>query len=737
MIFRIWFLLLCSYTIIHTQQFGIWKNFSDMKEVKKISIDGDKVWAATSGGVFSYSKSVFENFLTKSEGLSSQSITAIALDDQNRVWLGTDDGIINIYNIKNGLIKKILDINRTENTQKAINDIIIKDGRAYISIDFGLSIIDVNSLQFIESVLKFGNMPSSSKIFSVTIEDKLYVSTENGLAVQKSNITNLSNPDSWNTFLVGQNEGLIAASDIYKSDIYKGNLIVATDQGLFEYSNLKWNKLLARNEAIFDFEIQDEILYVLFPSSLVKYNGVIAETIYENSQIFMNDIVIGDQTNIYIASSNGIIAINSGSVNTLLPNGPITNSFLSISVDENDNIWAATGKDVFGKGFMRFDGSTWTNFNKSAYPSLPTDDFHKVFSYNNRIFACSWGFGFILLEDDSMKLYNATTEGLSGVPWSPNFVVIQDIKLDNNNNIWVFDHLAADSRPLVVFTESGKKHTYQFPFFSMNQDNYIDNGAIDDYGTKWFSIQNRGLFYFSENGTLENETDDVWGYLSQNEYFENRDITSIAVDNRNEIWIGTSLGIKIIPDPARPTGLMLSAFPLRQQSINCIAVDPLNQKWVGTSQGLFHVSSDGSYLLEQYDSKNSPLQSDDIKSIAINENTGTVYIGTTLGLSSLTTTSVKPNADFSKLFCYPNPLIINEGQNTNLNIDGLVQNSSIKILSVDGKLVKEFSSIGGRIDSWNGRNDRGEYVNSGIYIIVAYDVDGTKVESTKVAVIRK
>jgi hypothetical protein len=174
---------------------------------------------------------------------------------------------------------------------------------------------------------------------------------------------------------------------------------------------------------------------------------------------------------------------------------------------------------------------------------------------------------------------------------------------------------------------------------------------------------------------------------------------------------------------------------LRQQTINCIAVDPLNQKWIGTNQGLLLVNSDGSRLIATYDTRNSSLLSDVIRSIAIDENKGIVYVGTDAGLTSFETPAVKPLESFSELFVYPNPFLV-QSKNEFLTIDALIKDSDIKILNISGKLINEFSSPGGRVAYWDGKDLDGTPVNTGIYIIVAYDQDGNNVATSKVAVLR-
>ena len=129
------------------------------------------------------------------------------------------------------------------------------------------------------------------------------------------------------------------------------------------------------------------------------------------------------------------------------------------------------------------------------------------------------------------------------------------------------------------------------------------------------------------------------------------------------------------------------------------------------------------------------LISNDIKSIGVDPLTGTVYFGTASGLASLTTSAVAPKQSFEKLVIYPNPYLVPNA--IPLSVDGLVENSSIRILSIDGTLVRDLQTPGGRIGFWDGKDEAGNDVSSGIYIVVGYSEDGTQIANGKVAVLRR
>ncbi|MDP4116729.1 MAG: T9SS type A sorting domain-containing protein, partial [Bacteroidota bacterium] len=132
---------------------------------------------------------------------------------------------------------------------------------------------------------------------------------------------------------------------------------------------------------------------------------------------------------------------------------------------------------------------------------------------------------------------------------------------------------------------------------------------------------------------------------------------------------------------------------------------------------------------------NSPLMDDEIRSIAIDANKGIVYVGTDNGLVSFNTPFIKPLDSFTSLFVYPNPFIINK--NNIITIEGLIKDSDIKILTAAGTLVNQFSSPGGKVAYWDGKDLAGKFVGSGIYLIIAYDKEGNNIVTGKVAVLKK
>jgi hypothetical protein len=103
-------------------------------------------------------------------------------------------------------------------------------------------------------------------------------------------------------------------------------------------------------------------------------------------------------------------------------------------------------------------------------------------------------------------------------------------------------------------------------------------------------------------------------------------------------------------------------------------------------------------------------------------------------LSSLSTPYAQPNESFGEIRVAPNPY--RHSVDDRVLIDGLVEGSIIKVLTVAGDLVVELPSPGGRVGFWDGRDAKGAPVPSGVYFIVAASANGKQAGVAKIAVIR-
>ena len=743
-------ILFCYFLIfpVSAQNATNWQNYTDMKNVQAIDIAPNGVWAASTGGGFFYNFDASSyKTLHRADGMVGQNITAVTADKYGKIWFGSSEGAIDVYNPSDNSFKSILDIYNSDKISKQINQLEASGDTIIVSSNFGISLINTKDYTFYDTFFRFGSFTSNIQVNNVIKSKLLYASTVSGVAIQKEGTTNLSAPESWNVY--SSSNGL-QSDDINKILFYKDTLLAATSNGLSFFSGTNWQSYIPalNGKNINDLLTANDTLYILTNNyNLYSYNNGVLNSNYTLSSPAQK-ITYSSSMGLLAATSSGILKLNDNSGNNFIyPNGPATNQFPSMTVDNDGILWCASGTDPTGKGFYKYDGKLWTNYSTTSNPDLLSNHFFVVYAAtDNSIYFGNWGKGFVRIKNNVISNFFINNTGMQGIKDNPtSYLVISGFAVDSKNNLWVLNLGSVEEKPLNVMTTDSSWYHYSMPSAPQK---YIDNYkylTIDQYDTKWFSTDNNsqpGLYYYNENKTYDDLSDDSYGYLSTSDGLNTNTITSIVVDQRGDLWVGTSLGVNIISN----TGAVLNSessqlsitdvFPLRQQSINCIAVDPINDKWIGTDQGLLLVNSDGTSLLASYNTKNSPLLSDQITSIAVDKNTGTVYVGTNSGLTSFQTSAIQPQQSFTKLFMYPSPFVLKSGSNQ-LTIDGLIKNSKIKIISLTGKLVKEFDSPGGRIAYWDGTDSNGNLVNSGVYLVVAYDTDGNNVFTGKIAVLRR
>ena len=239
-----------------------------------------------------------------------------------------------------------------------------------------------------------------------------------------------------------------------------------------------------------------------------------------------------------------------------------------------------------------------------------------------------------------------------------------------------------------------------------------------------------GLLDYNYNWTLEDKEDDlVVHYTLEDHNLSDDWVMCVSVDKDGALWVGTSSGLdKFDPDFERFRTVPLPD-PLGPQ-VNDIAVDERNNKWIATSNGLGMVNSKGEFV-EVFTTFNSKICANNVLRVKIDKKTGDVWVGTDNGLSRFESGIGAPAENLSQVVPFPNPFILQDGTEI-LTFDRLPYPAEVRIFTVAGELIKEIKS-GNR---WDGKNEAGELVASGIYLFHIQDPSG-KSAVGKIAVIRE
>ncbi|MFA5044949.1 MAG: T9SS type A sorting domain-containing protein, partial [Paludibacter sp.] len=87
---------------------------------------------------------------------------------------------------------------------------------------------------------------------------------------------------------------------------------------------------------------------------------------------------------------------------------------------------------------------------------------------------------------------------------------------------------------------------------------------------------------------------------------------------------------------------------------------------------------------------------------------------------------------FNNVHAYPNP--VREGFTGVITITGLVQDTQVKITDLNGNLICQTVS-NGSLATWDGRDLHGRKVNTGIFLAICANADGTQNAIAKILVI--
>ena len=316
---------------------------------------------------------------------------------------------------------------------------------------------------------------------------------------------------------------------------------------------------------------------------------------------------------------------------------------------------------------------------------------------------------------------------------------INGTAFDKEGNLWVSNSLVV--KALKVLRANGQWQTFSTEnVIGDHKELNIDQLKIDKNGTKWLATS-LGVLAFNENINTFKKISQEEGNLPSNS------VRTVAIDNRNQLWIGTTKGLRILSSVDRYTSdeqmttnaiiIMEEGVAqelLYEQFITDIVVDGANNKWIGTAEsGVFQVSSNGQQILQRFTISNSPLPSNSINDIDINPITGEVFFATTKGMVSFKGFSTSGNDNLQNVKVYPNP--VRPEYYGTVKITGLLDKARIKITDIEGNLVHEVVSEGGTVE-WD-TTAFGKYkVASGVYMIFISAQDGIETKIKKVMIVR-
>jgi len=624
----------------------------------------------------------------------------------------------------------------------------------------------------LDSYSKLGSFDSGVVVEDLTIEDGLiYAATQQGVAIGDTGL-NLNTAAAWQNF--DESDGLPAGGTSTVQKFGERIFVSGTDQN-FLYENNNWQQTnLFGNNIIVNYSLSrsGNTLVALSESVIYRVDAGLNVESTTPDALRLNTVLLDDEiTNrIYIGTFNrglGFADLTSGNFEFDSPSGPNINFFEGISFD-GETVFSGTTRSAESdniadnsKGYHIYRDGVWQSFNRHNTPVLNNSIFRKAFKSvhtEEYYYFGSWGRGIARhhKESDEIHVFNSSNSTIEGwVALNPDYPVITGLETDSERNVWATSFFG--STPL-YFQRPGDDDwiAYGKSAAAASSDEYVGL-FVDSYDQKWVTLQSsgragRGLLVI-DTGNPEDANDQTGVKISDTPGSGNlpsASVNAIIEDLDGEVWAGTDRGIAKFVFPQfvvtgsaqeREAQWLLnedpdaeSPFLLRDINVTSMAVNSANQKWIGTANdGIWLLNSRGSSIIKHYNTDNSPLLSDAIVDIAVQQETGVVYISTDVGLITYQDIPSESVREMETLKVFPNPFVYD--RHNRIIVEDLSDQTTIRILGVDGTLIRSIENRGGRAE-WDGMDFNGNKVGSGVYLVVALNSDGSERGVGKVVIIR-
>lgn len=754
-----WVLFL-FFQVCLSQPFQNWKGYFSYNQIKDVSESSTKIYAAAENALFTKNLATNDiKTINTIDGLSGQTISAIYHSETfNKTIVGYEDGLMIVINDADGTMLNVVDIinkNIPANI-KRVNHFMEYDGIVYVSCDFGVVQYKLATLEFGDTYF-IGPAGQEIKIYQTAVfNGEIYAVTQYyGIKKAALSNPNLNDYAQWQIFDNGFWNGLVT---------FNNQLIgMNADNNIYKYNGIYFEQIGAIGQIGYHIRTASNYLIVNSLNHVFVFNTSLSQIIHiQNSQITSIPVTFSCATvaneTIYIGTNeNGIVSSPISSPTNfefIMPNGPTRNNIFSIN-SSSSNLWADYGGYDITYNPFTFLPSGIGEFGVSKYNetdgwlNIPYSEVLEAKALvriavnpndENQVYVASYFSGLLKIENDIPTiLLDATNSGLEGATGNCR---INSTTFDKSGNLWLTNSRIKNG--LKVLKADG---TWQ----SFNMENILtDYGsndfckiAIDKNGTKWIATYKNGVVAF-------NETANIFKKISEGADLGNLpsiDVRAIAVDNRNQVWIGTNRGLRVLPsagsynseEQMKANAIIILEDGLAQellyeQFITDIAVNGSNQKWIGTADsGVFLFSSNGQETIYHFTKDNSPLPSNVINDIDINSVTGEIFFATDRGMVSFKGTSTRPADNLDAVYVYPNP-VRPEFVGT-VKIAGLISKANIKITDIEGNLVYETTSEGGTVE-WDTKAFGKYNVASGVYMIFISAQDASETAVKKVMIVR-
>jgi len=785
MIIRKSFLIVCCSMFIASvfpqSRVGEWESYTSHLNVAQSIQLGDTIVSATSGGIllFHQVSGQFEMF-NNTDGLVTTDVSAIDIDKNGNLWLGgaSPDGLVQIYDLKRHESVAVFDYDLSE-----ISAIAVSDSTVFVAY---LQNQDWGILEFIWK----DDAYSYRQIFNPSVEqleyisdlairgDTLFAATSRGVFTGNYRDFILNYPQNWSQ--------MPDLTEVVRMKKVGEELLFLTDGDTWSFTDTL-QQISSTNLGLHDvLRSSDGTLFTLAKKVLFKHGSGGQVEDYWRFEHKCNSMELSSNENLIISTERGLAFWNTTDTTATwhAPNSPASNIYTALTVLDDGRLVAAGSKGV---AILSEDG--WYNLvvsNKTEeFHEFSSDDYSgfmadTVMYRTNRVWSVVERDGWIYytiqgaiptvtnsgdtlrggvmsfdLEDpENFLIYDISNSELNPHN-SDGLLNLRGLFVDNDNNLWISNFGAADiDKKITVFTPDSQ--WIHIPQTGLSDKCYNptdvlvrDEDGIFMVGSNTDHIR-QGRFFVVEYELTKTESgeDTVivdWHSYNSNDSDEDNTVWAQVATESGTAWVLTPLGLRRLTFNSTYTSGTPYFFTyylgVGFGEGSKIVSDSRDNIWLNsTSNGLYVLLANSSPWPDWngFHPDNSYLLSDEVLAVAFDDERGIAYIATSKGINSLRIPFAEERTSFSTIRAFPSPYRIPSSRL--MVIDGLMDESSLKIFTLSGRLLRTIQSTSGNVSGyqafWDGRTDSGELVGTGVYLVAVYEPGGESYVR-KIAVIRE
>ncbi|MFC1528229.1 hypothetical protein ACFL5D_05765, partial [Candidatus Neomarinimicrobiota bacterium] len=347
--------------------------------------------------------------------------------------------------------------------------------------------------------------------------------------------------------------------------------------------------------------------------------------------------------------------------------------------------------------------------------------------------------------------------------FSNEYLVVKDIEFDRDGNLWVADAFATTKHePLHVKTIDNEWNSFNAGDAAGAIGLTPSAVAIDSWNRIWvgsfqdsernIGFPDGGLAMLSYSGNPAQPDEFQWHEINLSSTNSNKTIWSLVITPENRLYMLTPNGLTYFDlqfsndDPIKYESPRYYFPNISFGQESEIRIDANGNAWTVSGSDGIHVLLNNStfwpdnnenMIIESVNTDNYPLLSNNVTDIVFDDINGIAYISTNRGINSFRIPFATFKKNYSELKIFPSPFHIPNDKP--LIIDNLKDNSSLKIMTITGEVLRSLDSsdlgVHGYQIKWDGKDQNGKWVGSGVYLLAVYTNGGSH-KFGKVVVIR-